>query len=185
MVVDKDYGLSVMVRAAGGSYLVLPSGSPSGLAPLRGLAGTAEDLAFLERFVRGLILADGQGELSAEEDQRLRRAVARQMQMPPEMRGLAGIAVMLGQRAKDGAAARLRRWCRGERLGWAFDNEHDELRMDARMIGFDTTALLRDERGVLADAFVSVLPNAKADRRAADRSGGGRVLADRSRAGVP
>ena len=28
VIVDKDYGLSVMVRAAGGSYLVLPSGSP-------------------------------------------------------------------------------------------------------------------------------------------------------------
>ena len=96
VIVDKDYGLSVMVRAAGGSYLVLPSGSPSGLAPLHGLTGTAEDMAFLERFVRGLILSDGQGELSAEEDQRLRRAVARQMEMPPAMRGLAGIAVMLG-----------------------------------------------------------------------------------------
>ena len=80
-------------------------GGPSGLAPLRGLSDTDEDLAFLERFVRGLILADGQGELSAEEDRRLRRAVARQMQMPPAMRGLAGIAVMLGQRAKDGAAS--------------------------------------------------------------------------------
>jgi type IV secretion system protein VirB4 len=34
----------------------------------------------------------------------------------------------------------------GERLGWAFDNETDDLRMDARMIGFDTTALLRDEQ---------------------------------------
>ena len=145
VIVDKDYGLSVMVRAAGGSYLVLPSGSPSGLAPLHGLANSNDDLAFLERFVRGLILVDGQGELSADEDQRLQRAVARQMEMPPEMRGLAGVAVMLGQRAKDGAAARLRKWCRGERLGWAFDGERDELRMDARMIGFDTTALLRDE----------------------------------------
>jgi type IV secretion system protein VirB4 len=146
VIVDKDFGLSVMVRAAGGSYLVLPSGSPSGLAPLHGLTSAAEDVAFIERFVRGLILSDGQGELSADEDQRLRRAVARQMEMPPAMRGLAGIAVMLGQRAKDGAAARLRRWCRGERLGWAFDNEQDDLRMDARMIGFDTTALLRDEQ---------------------------------------
>lgn len=145
VVVDKDFGLSVMVRAAGGSYLVLPSGSASGLAPLHGLSGGADDLAFLERFVRGLILADGQGDLSADEDRRLQRAVARQMEMPPEMRGLSGIAVMLGQRAVDGAAARLRKWCRGERLGWAFDNERDELRMDARMVGFDTTALLRDE----------------------------------------
>ena len=145
VVVDKDFGLSVMVRAAGGSYLVLPSGSPSGLAPLHGLANTEEDRAFLERFVRGLILSDGQGDLTGDEDQRLGQAVVRQMEMPPEMRGLAGIAVMLGQRAKNGAAVRLRKWCRGERLGWAFDNERDELRMDARIIGFDTTALLRDE----------------------------------------
>ena len=145
VIVDKDYGLSVMVRAAGGSYLVLPSGSPSGLAPLHGLGQSGDDLAFLERFVRGLILADGQGDLSSDEDQRLQRAVARQMEMPAEMRSLAGVAVMLGQRAQNGAAARLRKWCRGERLGWAFDNERDELRMDARMIGFDTTALLQDE----------------------------------------
>lgn len=145
VVIDKDFGLSIMVRAAGGSYLVLQSGAPSGLAPLHGLTGSPDDVAFLERFVRGLILSDGQGDLTADEDQRLQRAVSRQMEMPAEMRGLAGVAVMLGQRAKDGAAARLRKWCRGERLGWAFDNERDDLRMDRRMIGFDTTALLRDE----------------------------------------
>jgi type IV secretion system protein VirB4 len=185
VVVDKDYGLSVMVRAAGGSYLVLPSGSPSGLAPLHGLTAGPDDMAFLERFVRGLILADGQGELSADEDQRLQRAVARQMEMPPEMRGLAGVAVMLGQRAKDGAAARLRKWCRGERLGWAFDNEarpaadgraHDRLRHDG--------AAAR-RTGLLADALLSVLPDAQADRRAADRAGGRRVLADGPGAGLP
>ena len=52
---------------------------------------------------------------------------------------------MLGQRDKAGAAARLRRWCRGEDLGWAFDNERDELDMTTRLVGFDTTAILRDE----------------------------------------
>ena len=145
VIVDKDCGLSVMVRAAGGSYLVLPSGSPSGLAPLLGLSNSDDDKAFIERFVRGLIMADGNGELSEDEDQRLGRAVARQMDMPPSMRSLAGIAVMLGQRSTDGAAARLRKWCRGERLGWAFDNERDELDMTPRIVGFDTTALLRDE----------------------------------------
>ena len=41
--------------------------------------------------------------------------------------------------------ARLRRWCRGEDLGWAFDNERDELDMTTRLVGFDTTAILRDE----------------------------------------
>ena len=45
-----------------------------------------------------------------------------------------------------GAAARLRRWGRGARLGRAFAHAQEDLRMDARMVGFDTTALLRDEQ---------------------------------------
>ena len=145
VLIDKDFGLSVMVRAAGGSYLALASGTPSGLAPLLGLSNTPDDVSFIEGFIKKLILADEQGELSADEDQRLQRAVARQMQMPPALRGFAGIAAFLGMRSKDGAAARLRKWCRGERLGWAFDNDRDELRMETRMTGFDTTAILRNE----------------------------------------
>lgn len=145
VVVDKDFGLSIAIRAAGGSYLVLPSGKPSGLAPLRGLHGTPEDAAFLKAFVRGLILSDGQGDLDSNEDERLGRAIALQLSMPAGIRGIAGISVMLGQRGKDGAGTRLRRWCRGESLGWAFDGEQDELDMTRRIMGFDTTAILRDE----------------------------------------
>ena len=145
VVVDKDFGLSILIRAAGGAYLVLQSGSPSGLAPLTGLTDSDADRAFLKSFVRGLILSDGQGDMTVDEQDRLNRAVDRQMQMPIALRGLAGIAVMLGQREKAGAAARLRRWCRGEDLGWAFDNERDELDMSTRLVGFDTTAILRDE----------------------------------------
>ncbi len=122
---------------------MLPSGEPSGLAPLCAL--TAADTDFLVRFVRNLIVADGQGDLSSDEDEMLQRAVSRQMEMPQAMRSLAGVAVMLGQRSRNGAAARLRKWCRGERLGWAFDNARDDLAMDTRIVGFDTTALLRDE----------------------------------------
>lgn len=145
VVIDKDYGLSAMVRAVGGSYLVLQSGVSSGLAPLRGLGGGEQDAAFLVKFHRGLILSDGKDDLSSDEGRRLVRAVAMQMRMPPSERSIGGIAVMLGQRHKDGAGARLRRWCRGEELGWAFDNERDLIRMDARVVGFDTTALLRDD----------------------------------------
>ena len=145
VVVDKDFGLSILIRAAGGSYLVLQSGKPSGLAPLVGLSDVDEDRAYLKGFVRNLILSDGKGDVTADEQDRLSRAVDRQLQMPPALRSLGGITVMLGQRDKAGAAARLRRWCRGEDLGWAFDNERDELDMTTRLVGFDTTAILRDE----------------------------------------
>ncbi len=142
--VDKDYGLAPMCRAAGGTYLVLPAGQPSGLAPLRGLDEAPENRAFLEEFIRNLILSDGGRALRPDEDARLKRAVAMQLRMPVELRSLDGVAGMLGQRDMEGAAARLRTWCRGGRLGWVFDNDSDELRLDARLIGFDTTALLKN-----------------------------------------
>ncbi|HTC07281.1 MAG TPA: type IV secretion system protein VirB4 [Acetobacteraceae bacterium] len=143
--IDKDYGLAAMCRAVGGVYLVLPAGRPSGLAPLRGLTDTPEHRAFLEEFVRNLILADAGAALTPDEDARLKRAIALQMRMPVELRSLEGVADMLGQRDRMGAGARLRTWCRGGRLGWAFDNDEDQLRFDARMIGFDTTALLKNQ----------------------------------------
>lgn len=144
VVIDKDCGLAPMCRATGGVYLVLPAGEPSGLAPLRGLADTPEDRSFLEDFIKNLILSDGGKPLTPDEDARLKRAVALQMRMPAEMRTLEGVAGMLGQRDMEGAAARLRSWCRDGRLGWAFDGDHDDLRLDARLIGFDTTALLKN-----------------------------------------
>jgi type IV secretion system protein VirB4 len=146
VVVDKDYGMSVMVRAAGGSYMVLPSGSPSGLAPLKALQATPDDCTFLKRWLHALILSDGSPtQLTSEEDARLDRAISLQMRMPVQERGIAGIAAMLGYRNPSGAGARLRRWCRGEGLGWAFDNETDDLDMDKRIVGFETSALLRDQ----------------------------------------
>ena len=142
--IDKDCGLAAMTQATGGVYLVLPAGKPSGLAPLRGLSDTPEERSFLEKFVRSLILSDEGKGLTPDEDGRLKRAVALQMRMPPEMRTLQGVAGMLGQRNMEGAGARLKRWCRGGRLGWAFDGERDDLRFNAPLIGFDTTALLKD-----------------------------------------
>ena len=47
---DKDRGGEILARALGGTYLILPSGVPSGLAPLKALAVT-ENIAFLKRLV--------------------------------------------------------------------------------------------------------------------------------------
>jgi type IV secretion system protein VirB4 len=44
------------------------------------------------------------------------------------------------------------RWCRGGALGWAFDNDEDEIRLDGPITGFDMGAVL--EQG-MADSPVS------------------------------
>jgi type IV secretion system protein VirB4 len=143
---DKDRGGELLVRATGGTYLVLRRGEGSGLAPLRGLPDTAAARDFLRTWVIGLIEADGKGSLTPDEEQRLERGIGRQMKLPVEMRSLAGLREFLGHADPKGAGPRLEKWCRGQALGWAFDGEQDDVRLDAAITGFDMTHLLELEQ---------------------------------------
>jgi type IV secretion system protein VirB4 len=140
---DKDRGAEILARAVGGTYLVLPSGEPTGLAPLKALTNGAADLDFLADWVRGLIAPDGAA-LSAEDERRIELGLAAVMALPPEARSLGELRAFLGQSDPEGAGARLERWCDGRALGWAFDGEADAVSLDAPFLGFDMTALLDD-----------------------------------------
>jgi type IV secretion system protein VirB4 len=153
---DKDRGGELLVRATGGTYLVLRRGEPSGLAPLRGVQDTPVARDFLREWITGLIEGDGKGGISSEEARRLERGIARQLSYPPEMRSLAGLREFLLHAPVEGAGARLERWCRGNALGWAFDGELDEVRLDASITGFDMTHLL-DYEEVCAPAAAYLL----------------------------
>ena len=153
---DKDRGGELLVRATGGTYLVLRRGEPSGLSPLRGLSDTPASRDFLREWVTGLIQGDGKGSISSEEARRLERGIARQLSYEPEMRSLAGLREFLLHGPTEGAGARLERWCRGNSLGWAFDGERDEVTIDAAITGFDMTHLL-DYEEVCAPAAAYLL----------------------------
>jgi len=158
VIMDKDFGLAPMAKAAGGSHLVLKNGKP-GLAPLMALDDSPDDIAHLERLGLGMILSDGQGNLSNEDQDRLLRGIKRQMQMPREMRSWWGVAAMLSKRkdpGKESASDRLRPWCRGERLGWVVDGPSDHLDMSRRLTCIETGSFLKNEiaRGpILAHLF--------------------------------
>jgi type IV secretion system protein VirB4 len=139
---DKNRGGELTVLALGGRYLVLRRGEASGLAPLRGLSDTPGAQDFLQTWITGLIRCDGGPALSPEEDRRLARGIRRQLAMPVQMRSIAGLREFLGYADPRGAGARLERWCRGGQLGWAFDNDEDEVRLDTGVVGFDLTQIL-------------------------------------------
>ncbi|MBY0335643.1 MAG: type IV secretion system protein VirB4, partial [Acetobacteraceae bacterium] len=141
---DKDRGAEILARAVGGSYLVLPSGRPTGLAPLKALGDTPEDRDFVVRLVRALAGAPDGAALAPEEERRLALAVGAVMALPPEARSLGELRAFLGQGDADGPGARLERWCRGGALGWVLDNEEDCVSLDAPFLGFDVTAVLDD-----------------------------------------
>jgi type IV secretion system protein VirB4 len=153
---DKDRGGELTVLALGGRYLVLRRGEASGLAPLRGLSDTPQARDFLQTWITGLIRGDGAPALSPEEDRRLARGIRRQLRMPVDMRSIAGLREFLGYADPRGAGARLERWCQGGALGWAFDNDVDEVRLDAGMVGFDLTQIL-DHAEVCAPAAAYLL----------------------------
>lgn len=153
---DKDRGGELLVRATGGTYLVLRRGESSGLAPLRGLDDTPASRDFMREWVTGLIESDGRGAISSEEGRRLERGISRQLSYDVGMRSLAGLREFLLHGPSESAGARLERWCRGNALGWAFDGEVDEVRLDPAITGFDMTHLL-DYEEVCAPAAAYIL----------------------------
>jgi type IV secretion system protein VirB4 len=153
---DKDRGGELLVRATGGTYLVLRRGEPSGLAPLRGLENNPAARDFLREWVTALIEADGRGPITPDEGRRLERGIVRQLSYSPEMRSIAGLREFLLHGPAESAGARLERWCRGNALGWAFDGDRDEVRLDTAVTGFDMTHLL-DYEEVCAPAAAYLL----------------------------
>jgi type IV secretion system protein VirB4 len=152
---DKDRGGELLVRATGGTYLELRRGEASGLAPLRGLKDTDADRDFLRGWLIALVQSDGKGGLTPDEEKRLERAIARQLSMPEELRSLAGLREFLGHADPMGLGPRLEKWCRGNALGWAFDGERDDVRLDGAITGVDMTQLLEhDEVCAPAGAYL-------------------------------
>lgn len=141
--VDKDRGGEILARAVGGTYLVLPAGAPTGLAPLKALSNRPADLAFLKRLITGLVTDPG-GSLAPEDERRLELGLGCLMALPPDARSLGELRAFLGQADPMGPGARLERWCRGGALGWVLDNEADALALDVPFLGVDVTALLDD-----------------------------------------
>ncbi len=152
---DKDRGGELLVRASGGTYLELRRGEASGMSPLRGLQNTEGDKDFLRGWIIALIQSDEKGTLNPDDEKKLERAIARQLQMPVALRSLAGLREFLGHSDPMGIGPRLDKWCRGNALGWAFDGERDDVVIDEAITGFDMTQLLEhDEVCAPAGAYL-------------------------------
>ena len=146
-----------MVRALDGSYLSLTNapGLGSGLAPLKRLTNSEEDLSFLSGLIRACIATPEPYNLTPEEDRRLGIALRHVMALPPEVRTMEEVRAFLGM-SRDGAGARLEKWCCGGEFGWVIDCRRDIVALDGRVIGFDQSALLEDpiaSGAVLATLF--------------------------------
>lgn len=147
---DKDRGAEIVSRALGGTYLTLRNGQPSGLSPLRGLAPTPANIEFLRSWVTMLVA--GEARLSPPDEKAVELAVSAIMSLAPEHRSLRELRAMLGQSDPNGIGPRLEKWTAGRALGWVFDNDADQVQLDAPFVGFDMTEVL-DNREVCGPAM--------------------------------
>lgn len=142
--IDKDRGAEIFVRAAGGTYLALKNGQPSGFAPLKALDESPRNREFLSTWLRQLVAPES-GELSPQELYQLNQALDAVARLPRELRSVSAVRSQLDQTNVDGIGARLERWTKNGEFGWVFDNEADTLRLDARLMGFDMTDFLEND----------------------------------------
>jgi type IV secretion system protein VirB4 len=144
VIIDKDRGLEILVRALGGEYLPLKNGMATGCNPLQ-LPLTPANVDFLKSWLR-LLAQNGQGAavLPVREESDLELALRGTLALDLSERRLSRLIEFLDPTTADGVYARLSPWCyltAGD-YAWAFDNPEDLIvpRLAANsLIGFDCT----------------------------------------------
>jgi len=149
VLVDKDRGLEILVRALGGEYRPLRNGQPTGFNPLQ-LPRTPDNEEFLKQWLRCLARPFGSRPLGVREQSDLEQALRGVLALEPRARRLSRLIEFLDTTDPEGVHARLMRWCESARgdYAWVFDNPADSVvpRMGgAALIGFDVTDFLAHE----------------------------------------
>jgi type IV secretion system protein VirB4 len=143
VIVDKDRGAEIAVRALGGRYVVLRSGSPTGLNPFH-LEPSGRTVSFWEALLRKLLEMSGvfPNPLEAAGIAHAIRTVAT---FPRAKRSLTTIRQNLVGANTERVFLALGRWCEPGPLAWVLDNPTHELDFETgTVIGIDYTELLEN-----------------------------------------
>jgi len=146
VMIDKDRGLEIFVRALGGQYEVLRPGEPTGFNPLR-LPNTGENREFLFQLICFMLRPANGDRLTAAEEQVIRNAIQAMMDAGDEGRTLPEFATLLRGKirsSENDLYTRLQQWMRDDQRGWLFNNVEDRFNVSS-IFGFDMTSVLDDE----------------------------------------
>ena len=149
VVMDKDRGCELFIRAVGGRYFNLRNGVPTGCAPLRALEISETTLGWFSRWIETL----AGGAITPLERASIGVALNGLSRVPMAHRSFRNLLQLLDTRDPGGLAGRLSRWQKGQPLGWVFDGDADNIGLEAQVIGFDMTEVLDlpEIRGPLMD----------------------------------
>jgi type IV secretion system protein VirB4 len=147
---DFKYGAMGNILAGGGKYITIKNGVPSGFNPFM-CQTNKTNIANIQRLIKMLVTRNNQT-LNAQEEKDLNRAINFIMNEYEQEQRTYPISKLLDNLTEDFTqedtlVQRLEIWKQGNKLGWVFDNEKDELIFDEkyRMFGIDGTEYLEDE----------------------------------------
>jgi type IV secretion system protein VirB4 len=149
VILDKDHGLEILVRALGGVYLPLKNGTPTGCNPLQ-LAPTPANVEFLKSWLRMLIQpANPTAPLPVRQETDLELALRGTLALDSEARCLSRLIEFLDPTDPEGIYARLGKWCATHSgdYAWVFDNPEDLIvaqMASHTLVGCDVTDLLHN-----------------------------------------
>lgn len=138
---DKDRGAELFIRAIGGRYDRLHPDSPSGLNPLQ-----REDTSSNRQFLIDWVIQIAGG-ADVEEVEAIKQAIDANFTQPVEARRLRNLVELFRGSARPASTdlwSRLKPWWGDGERAWLFDNPRDLTDLDARVVGFDMTAILDD-----------------------------------------
>ncbi len=140
---DKDRGAEIAIRAAGGRYLSLQRGRPTGFNPFK-MAPSEGNILFWDDLVKFCSLLSNAPHTPREEAE-ISHAVRAVALLPTALRGFEAVVQNLPNVDANSVAQRLKKWCAAGALGWALDCDEDLLSFDdGRSYGFDYTEILDD-----------------------------------------
>ena len=148
---DKDKGAMGNILAAGGKYLSVESGKPTGFNPFM-CDATPANIRHLQTLMKMLVTRSGE-KLSSLEEKKLTDAINFIMNEFEKDEREYPISLLLENitdsiDSDDSVKERLKIWKHGNKLGWVFDNPTDELDIDSsdtNIYGIDGTEFLDDK----------------------------------------
>lgn len=141
IIFDKDRGLEIVVRAIGGIYDRIKPGIPTGFNPCH-LADTPENRQFLLALFKKMLTMNGEVLLEHEVEMVLHAIEGLYRFEDKSLRQLCHLATFFGAKKKGSIRARFDQWHSDGAYAWLFDNEEDQLNLNADVIGFDLGSLL-------------------------------------------
>jgi type IV secretion system protein VirB4 len=140
---DKDRGAEIAIRAAGGKYLSLQRGQPTGFNPFK-MEPTEANILFWDDLIKFCTLVPGTPHMPREEAE-ISHAVRAVALLPRQLRSFAAVLQNLPNVDANSVAERLKKWAGDGALGWALDCGEDLLEFSGgRIYGFDYTEILDD-----------------------------------------